>query len=125
MNLFCRKRPTDDSAPEFDSAMTNIFYILMNVSKEFLHKSASSSGVVDENEIEFAECICESMVSLGSSNLQCIAGDSTMISLYLQQVVKVPTNTIWGKCHYSVPGKVQLFLFSYLFPADARLLSAF
>ncbi|PON69489.1 Exportin [Trema orientale] len=82
-----RKRPTDDSASEFDSAMTNIFFILMNVSKEFLHKSASNSGTVDESEIEFAECICESMVSLGSSNLQCIAGDSTMLPLYLQQML--------------------------------------
>ncbi|PON73945.1 Exportin [Parasponia andersonii] len=82
-----RKRPTDYSASEFDSAMTNIFYILMNVSKEFLHKSASSSGIVDESEIEFAECICESMVSLGSSNLQCIAGDSIMLPLYLQQML--------------------------------------
>ncbi|VVA12817.1 PREDICTED: exportin-5 [Prunus dulcis] len=83
-----RKRPIDDtSAPEFDSAMSNIFHILMNVSKEFLYGSGPSAGVIDESDIEFAEYICESMVSLGSTNLQCIAGDSTMLGLYLQQML--------------------------------------
>ncbi|KAH0994725.1 hypothetical protein GBA52_018589 [Prunus armeniaca] len=82
------KRPIDDtSAPEFDSAMSNIFHILMNVSKEFLYRSGPSAGVIDESNIEFAEYICESMVSLGSTNLQCIAGDSTMLGLYLQQML--------------------------------------
>ncbi|KAL5566976.1 hypothetical protein UlMin_030140 [Ulmus minor] len=82
-----RKRPADDSASEFDSAMSSIFHILMNVSQEFLHRSASSGGVVDESDIEFAELICESMVSLGSSNLQCVGGDSTILPLYLQQMM--------------------------------------
>ncbi|XP_065852702.1 protein HASTY 1 [Euphorbia lathyris] len=82
-----RKRPVDASTSEFDSAMSNIFQILMNVSREFLSKSGSSSGVIDENEFEFAESICESMVSLGSFNLQCISGDSSVLSLYLQQML--------------------------------------
>lgn len=82
-----RKRPIDDSASEFNSAMSNIFQILMNVSREFLHRSSSSAGVIDESEFEFAEYICESMVSLGSSNLQSIAGDSTILPLYLQQML--------------------------------------
>lgn len=68
--------------------MSNIFQILMNVSREFLHRSSSSAGVIDESEFEFAEYICESMVSLGSSNLQSIAGDSTILPLYLQQVIR-------------------------------------
>lgn len=59
----------------------------MNISREFLLKSGSSTGVIDESEYEFAEYICESMVSLGSSNLQCISSDSSILSLYLQQVV--------------------------------------
>ncbi|CAN6582061.1 unnamed protein product [Malus baccata var. baccata] len=83
-----RKRPIDDtSAPEFDSAISNIFQILMNVSKEFLYKSSSGAGVIDESNIEFVEYICESMVSLGSTNLQCIAGDSIVLPLYLQQML--------------------------------------
>ncbi|XP_062084573.1 protein HASTY 1 [Humulus lupulus] len=82
-----RRRPTDESTSEFDTAMANILSILMNVSKEFLHKSASGSGVVDESEIVFAECICESMVSLGSSNLQCVAGDSSVLPFFLQQML--------------------------------------
>lgn len=86
--MACRKRPVDESAPDFDSAMRNIFHTLMNLSKEFLYKSGSSSGALDESDIEFAEYICESMVFLGSSNLQCIAGDSTLLPLYFQLVIR-------------------------------------
>ncbi|XVF57317.1 hypothetical protein PTKIN_Ptkin06aG0195500 [Pterospermum kingtungense] len=82
-----RKRPADDSASEFDSAMSSIFQILMNVSGEFLVRSSSLGGAIDEGDFEFAEYVCESMVSLGSSNLQCIAGDSAAFSLYLQQML--------------------------------------
>ncbi|XP_070665296.1 protein HASTY 1-like [Malus domestica] len=83
-----RKRPIDDTyAPEFDSAMSNIFQILMNVSKDFLYRSSPSTRVIDESDIEFAEYICESMLSLGSTNLHCIAGDSAVLPLYLQQML--------------------------------------
>ncbi|KAL4323981.1 hypothetical protein GQ457_11G015570 [Hibiscus cannabinus] len=82
-----RRRPADDSASEFDSAMSNIFQILMNVSREFLVRSSSAGGAVDESDFEFAEYVCESMVSLGSSNLQCILGDGNTFSLYLQQML--------------------------------------
>lgn len=58
----------------------------MNVSREFLYRSGSGPGSMDEGEYEFAEFICESMVSLGSYNLQSIAGDSTILPLYLEQV---------------------------------------
>ncbi|KAH6820146.1 ARM repeat superfamily protein [Perilla frutescens var. hirtella] len=79
-----RKRPVDD-ASDFDTAMRNVFEILMNISKEFLSKS--SSAVSSESELEFAEYICESLVSLGSTNLQCIVADSTSLSFYLQQML--------------------------------------
>ncbi|XP_022937919.1 protein HASTY 1 [Cucurbita moschata] len=83
-----RKRPTDATTSEYDSAMRNVFEILMNVSREFLIKSAPpSSGSIDESESEFIECICESLVSMGSSNLQCISGDGTLLTLYLQQML--------------------------------------
>jgi exportin-5 len=87
----CRKRPADASASEFDSAMRNIFQIMMNVSRDILYKTVSSAGVMDESEFEFAEYICESMVSLGSFNFQCISGDNTILSLYLQQVIALPS----------------------------------
>ncbi|TYH91652.1 hypothetical protein ES332_A13G130300v1 [Gossypium tomentosum] len=80
-----RKRPVDDSASDFDSAMSSIIQILMNVSREFLVRSSPAGGAIDESDYEFVEYVCESMVSLGSSNLQCIVGDSTTFSLYLQQ----------------------------------------
>lgn len=80
-----RKRPVDDSASEFDTAVSNNFQILMNVSGDFLLKSNTSS--IDSSEYDFAECICKCMVSLGSSNLQCIYGDDTTVSNYLQQMM--------------------------------------
>ncbi|KAK5771883.1 hypothetical protein PVK06_048137 [Gossypium arboreum] len=82
-----RKRPVYDSASDFDSAMSSIIQILMNVSREFLVRSSPAGGAIDESDYEFVEYVCESMVSLGSSNLQCIVGDSTTFSLYLQQVL--------------------------------------
>ncbi|KAJ3669542.1 hypothetical protein LUZ60_011492 [Juncus effusus] len=83
-----RKRPVDATALEFDSAMNAIFQILMNVSRDFLNKSRSNSSAIDESEYEFAECICESMVSLGSSNMSCIIGDAIMTSQFLQQMLE-------------------------------------
>ncbi|KAJ7973420.1 Protein HASTY 1 [Quillaja saponaria] len=82
-----RKRPVDASTSEFDSAMNHIFQILMNISREFLYRCSSTAGTIDESEYEFAEYICESMVSLGSSNLQCIADDNNILPLYLQQML--------------------------------------
>ncbi|XP_004291993.1 PREDICTED: protein HASTY 1 [Fragaria vesca subsp. vesca] len=82
-----RKRHADTSTPEFDSAMSTVFHILMNASKELLHSSGVNAGAIDESNIEFAECLCESMVFLGSTNLQCIMGDSTALPLYLQQML--------------------------------------
>lgn len=77
----------DSSSSEFASAMSQIFQILMNVSSNFLHKSSSSGVVIDESEFEFAEYICESMVSLGCTNLQCITGDTSILSHYLHLVI--------------------------------------
>lgn len=60
----------------------------MNVSREFLSKTGSHTAIIDESEFEYAEYICESMVSLGTFNLKCISSDSTLIPFYLQQVCK-------------------------------------
>ncbi|CAN0920536.1 Protein HASTY 1 [Linum grandiflorum] len=82
-----RKRTIDASVSEFDSAISSIFQILMNASGDFLYKSFSSAAAVDENEIEFVEYICESMVALGSTSLRCISGNSSILSIYLQQML--------------------------------------
>ncbi|KAK4800557.1 hypothetical protein SAY86_021044 [Trapa natans] len=76
-----RKRSTDVPVVESNVAMRSVFEILMNVSREFLNRSASN---IDESEYKFAENICESMASLGSSYLHCIAEDDSALSLYLQ-----------------------------------------
>ncbi|XXG80699.1 hypothetical protein AAC387_Pa09g1507 [Persea americana] len=82
-----RKRPADASTSEFDSAVNDIFQILMNVSRDILYRSSSHISSFDESEFEFAECICESMVSLGSTNLQYIAGNSDLLPFYIQQML--------------------------------------
>lgn len=82
-----RKRSPDTNSTEYDSAMRNIFEILMNISREFFIRGPPNSGLADESESEFMECICESLVSMGSSNLQCISGDSILLPLYLQQML--------------------------------------
>ncbi|XP_047337469.1 protein HASTY 1 isoform X2 [Impatiens glandulifera] len=80
-----RKRPYDDTT-EYDSAMRIVFEKLMGVSNDFLRRSESIS-CIDESELEFAECICDSMANLGSLNLQCVSGDETIVSVYLQQML--------------------------------------
>ncbi|XP_064949618.1 protein HASTY 1-like isoform X2 [Musa acuminata AAA Group] len=91
-----RKRPTDATAVEFDSAMTMIFQILMNVSREFLSRSRSNFTAIDETEFEFVECICECMVTLASSNMQCITGDGTTTTQFLQQMVEYYQHVKFG-----------------------------
>ncbi|ESQ49570.1 hypothetical protein EUTSA_v10022131mg, partial [Eutrema salsugineum] len=86
--LVCsRKRPSDASTAEFDSAISNLFQILTNVSRELLFRSSSTYRVIDENDYDFAECLCESMASLGSTNLQCISSDGGVMAVYLQQML--------------------------------------
>ncbi|CAA7037555.1 unnamed protein product [Microthlaspi erraticum] len=84
-----KKRPSDTSGAEFDSAISRLFQSLTNVSREFLYRSASCAGVIDESDYEFVQSICESLVSLGSTNLQCIATDDGILALYLQQCIAV------------------------------------
>lgn len=84
--LVCRKRPNDASTAEFDSAVSNLFQTLTNVSREFLTRFSASSSVIGENDYDFAECLCESMASLGSTSLQCISSDNGVMAAYLQQV---------------------------------------
>ncbi|THU64639.1 hypothetical protein C4D60_Mb01t28590 [Musa balbisiana] len=90
------KRPTDATAVEFDSAMSMIFQILMNVSREFLSRSRSNFTAIDETEFEFVECICECMVTLASSNMQCITGDGTTTTQFLQQMVEYYQHVKFG-----------------------------
>ena len=110
--ISCRKRPVDATTPEFDFAMSNIFQILMNASRDFLNKPSSSAAGIDESEFEFVECICESMVALGSSHLQCISGNAVIISQYLQLVT-----TLEIKCSiYKISSVVTLFLaFAFIY----------
>ncbi|KAL9272187.1 HASTY 1-like protein [Drosera capensis] len=81
-----RKRPVDDSTG-FDSSMGKVVEIVMNVSRDFLYKSSSNPVSVGDAEFEFAEHICGSMTSLGSTNLHCIASDENVLSAYLHQML--------------------------------------
>ncbi|XP_071735484.1 protein HASTY 1 isoform X2 [Rutidosis leptorrhynchoides] len=82
-----RKRPADADS-EFDSAMSSILMILMNVSTDFLNISESGSHVMNDSDFEFAETICESLVFLGSTNFQCITVDDEILSRYLQKMMQ-------------------------------------
>ncbi|KAK8926085.1 Protein HASTY 1 [Platanthera zijinensis] len=79
-----RKRPHDATACEYDSAMTKIFQVLMEVAGDFLNKYGTFAVTADESEFEFAERICETMAVLGSSHMQCIVQDWNMTSRFLQ-----------------------------------------
>ncbi|XP_057853443.2 protein HASTY 1 isoform X2 [Cryptomeria japonica] len=78
-----RRRPSDETLLDFDSTMACSFDIVMNSARDFLENSASGISCLDDSEVEFAECICLTMVALGCNNLQCIAGHEERLSLYL------------------------------------------
>jgi exportin-5 len=81
-----RKRPVDVAVAEYDAAMSNVFQVLMNISQQFLTRSGTQPSAIDESEYEFAACICETMVALGSSNMQCILADGSRTLHFLKQV---------------------------------------
>uniref|UniRef100_J3KZV4 Uncharacterized protein n=1 Tax=Oryza brachyantha TaxID=4533 RepID=J3KZV4_ORYBR len=83
-----RKRPLDVAIVEYDAAMSNIFQVLMNISQDFLVRSKMQPNAIDDSEYEFAMCICETMVALGSSNMQCILADVARTLLFLQQMLE-------------------------------------
>uniref|UniRef100_A0A0D9V0Y3 Uncharacterized protein n=1 Tax=Leersia perrieri TaxID=77586 RepID=A0A0D9V0Y3_9ORYZ len=82
------KRPLDVAITEYDAAMSNIFQVLMNISQDFLLRSKMQPSAIDDCEYEFAMCICEAMVSLGSSNMQCILADVARTLHFLQQMLE-------------------------------------
>ncbi|KAK3164357.1 hypothetical protein QOZ80_1AG0016540 [Eleusine coracana subsp. coracana] len=83
-----RKRPVDVAVAEYDAAMSNIFQVLMNISQQFLTRSGTQPSAIDESEYEFAACICETMVALGSSNMQCILTDGSRTFQFLKQMLE-------------------------------------
>ncbi|KAL6626193.1 hypothetical protein ACP70R_029919 [Stipagrostis hirtigluma subsp. patula] len=83
-----RKRPVDVAVAEYDAAICNIFQVLMNISQQFLTRSGMQPSAIDESEYEFATCICETMVALGSSNMQCILADGAKTFQFLQQMLE-------------------------------------
>ena len=84
--LCLRKRPVDVAVAEYDAAICNIFQVLMNISQQFLTRSGMQPSSIDESEYEFAMCVCETMVALGSSNMQCILADGARTFQFLKQV---------------------------------------
>lgn len=87
---YCRRRPLDETAAQYDVAMETVFETLCNASKAYfteLHQRASSNlEEEDEGSVEFGECLCEAMVALGSQNLHCVARDESKVTVYLHQV---------------------------------------
>uniref|UniRef100_A0A0D3ENS2 Uncharacterized protein n=1 Tax=Oryza barthii TaxID=65489 RepID=A0A0D3ENS2_9ORYZ len=98
------KRPLDVAIVEYDAAMSNIFQLLMNIAQEFLVRSKMQPNAIDDNEYEFAMCICETMVALGSSNMQCILADVARTLHFLQQMLEYYQ-------HYKITLHFQSLLF--------------
>ncbi|AQK91588.1 Protein HASTY 1 [Zea mays] len=99
-----RKRPVDVAVAEYDAAMCNIFQVLMNISQQFLTRSGMQPSSIDESEYEFASCVCETMVALGSSNMQCILADGARTFQFLQQMLEYYQ-------HYKITLHFQSLLF--------------
>ncbi|CAL4956680.1 unnamed protein product [Urochloa decumbens] len=99
-----RKRPVDVAVAEYDAAMCNIFQVLMNISQQFLTRSGMQPSSIDESEYEFATCVCETMVALGSSNMQCILADGARTFQFLQQMLEYYQ-------HYKIALHFQSLLF--------------
>jgi exportin-5 len=94
----------DVAIVEYDAAMSNIFQLLMNIAQDFLVRSKMQPNVIDVNEYEFAMCICETMVALGSSNMQCILADVARTLHFLQQMLEYYQ-------HYKITLHFQSLLF--------------
>lgn len=106
--------------------MSSVFQVLMNVSREFLSRTGSHAAIIDESEYEYFEYICESMVSLGTFNLKCISGDSTLIPFYLQQVYKFTLfQTVVNLYNLYNLNPWTIVFFVPLFPSDAGIFSTF
>ncbi|TKW14395.1 hypothetical protein SEVIR_5G164800v4 [Setaria viridis] len=99
-----RKRPVDVAVSEYDAAMCNIFQVLMNISQQFLTRPGMQPSSIDESEYEFATCVCETMVALGSSNMQCILADGARTFQFLQQMLEYYK-------HYKIALHFQSLLF--------------
>ncbi|OEL34499.1 Protein HASTY 1 [Dichanthelium oligosanthes] len=99
-----RKRPVDAAVAEYDAAICNIFQVLMNISQQFLTRSGMQPSSIDESEYEFATCVCETMVALGSSNMQCILSDGARTFQFLQQMLEYYQ-------HYKIALHFQSLLF--------------
>ncbi|KAG2588724.1 hypothetical protein PVAP13_5NG231200 [Panicum virgatum] len=99
-----RKRPVDVAVAEYDAAICNIFQVLMNISQQFLTRSGMQPSSIDESEYEFATCVCETMVALGSSNMQCILADGARTFQFLKQMLEYYQ-------HYKITLHFQSLLF--------------
>lgn len=78
-----RRRPSDETAVAFDSTISNIFQILIRATEEFIKHQLTGTSDLNKIEVDFAECLCETMVAIGCNNLQCIVGDEHWFSIYL------------------------------------------
>ncbi|KAG2597572.1 hypothetical protein PVAP13_5KG228500 [Panicum virgatum] len=99
-----RKRLVDVAVAEYDAAICNIFQVLMNISQQFLTRSGMQPSSIDESEYEFATCVCETMVALGSSNMQCILADGARTFQFLKQMLEYYQ-------HYKIALHFQSLLF--------------
>ena len=86
--ILCQRRRPITAAQDYDDAMGHVFEILMSISQDSLTKDRACSDFSSERELDVAEGICDCLVTLVSSNMQCIVSDTIKTSCFLRQMLE-------------------------------------
>ncbi|XP_024536193.1 protein HASTY 1, partial [Selaginella moellendorffii] len=82
--LLSRRKPYDEDVELFNSVLARVYEILSSVCDAyFVHYDGGGSA-----PLEFAECLCEALVALGSQNLQVISSNNQKLATYYRQMLK-------------------------------------
>lgn len=86
--VLCQRRRPLYAIEDYDTTMSLVFWILINISKDSLITSRTHSGLLDEGLLDFAGRICECLVALGSFNMQFIIEDADRASHFFRQMLE-------------------------------------
>ncbi|KAI5002802.1 hypothetical protein ZWY2020_027452 [Hordeum vulgare] len=86
--ILCQRRRPITVAKDYDDAMGHVFEILMSISQDSLTKVRACSDFNSERALDVAKGICDCLVTLVSSNMQCIIADSIKTSRFLRRMLE-------------------------------------
>eukprot|EP00850_Spirogloea_muscicola_P002509 SM000009S23638 [mRNA] locus=s9:1311908:1321866:+ [translate_table: standard] len=93
-----RKRPADDAQATYDATMVQVFDGLTGIVESNVQSSGGlqSKNTLSEQELVFAERVCQAMVALAPHNLvSCIKDSPHRLEVYLLQVLEL-ADKIWA-----------------------------